>query len=143
MSYLVLLGRILFAAIFIIAAPGHFTQGTIAYAANHGVPLAGFAVPLSGGIALLGGVSVLLGYRARFGAWLLVLFLLPVTFTMHNFWAVTDGAAAAMQKVMFLKNLSMLGGALLIAHFGAGPLSLDDRIERLRNHGERGRDRDR
>ena len=110
MKYLVLLGRILFAAIFISAAPGHFTTGTIAYAAGKGVPLASIAVPLSGIIALLGGLSILAGYKARYGAWLLVLFLVPVTVMMHNFWAITDPMAARTQYIMFMKNLSMLGG---------------------------------
>ena len=127
MRYLVLLGRILYSAIFLMSAPKHFTAGTIGYAAGQGVPLAGIAVPLSGVIALVGGISVLLGYKAKIGAWLLVLFLVPVTVMMHNFWAVSDPAMAQMQLIMFMKNLSMLGAALLIAHFGAGPLSLDDR----------------
>ena len=127
MKYLVVLGRILYAAIFLLAAPGHFSAGTIAYAAGHGVPLAAIAVPLSGVLALLGGLSILLGYKTRIGAWLLVLFLVPVTFTMHNFWAIPDAAAAATQRIMFLKNLSMLGAALLLGHFGGGPLSLDNR----------------
>jgi len=127
MSYLVLLGRVLYVAIFILAAPGHFSAGTIGYAASHGVPLASIAVPLSGMIALAGGLSILLGYRARWGAWLIVLFMVPVTVMMHNFWAVTDRNAAEMQQIMFMKNLSMLGAALMIAHFGSGPLSLDDR----------------
>ncbi|HET6459897.1 MAG TPA: DoxX family protein [Syntrophales bacterium] len=135
MRYLVLLGRILFAAIFISAAPGHFTAGTIAYAAGKGVPLASIAVPLSGIIALLGGLSILAGYKARYGAWLLVLFLLPVTFMMHNFWALADPTAARMQYIMFMKNLSMLGGALLIAYFGSGPFSLDDRKKMSSKHG--------
>jgi putative oxidoreductase len=89
--------------------------------------LASIAVPLSGMIALAGGLSILLGYRARWGAWLIVLFLVPVTIIMHNFWAVTDPNAAQMQQIMFMKNLSMLGAALMITHFGSGPLSLDDR----------------
>ncbi|BDV42081.1 LysR family transcriptional regulator [Geotalea uraniireducens] len=125
MKVLVLIGRIFYAAVFVMAAPNHFATGTIAYAAAHGVPLAALAVPLSGMIALLGGVSIALGYRAKWGAWLLVLFLVPVTLTMHNFWAVADPAAAALQQIMFMKNLAMLGAALLIAHFGSGPLSVD------------------
>jgi putative oxidoreductase len=127
MNYLVLWGRVLYVAIFITAAPGHFSAGTIGYAASKGVPLASIAVPLSGMIALAGGLSILLGYRARWGAWLIVLFLVPVTIIMHNFWAVTDPNAAQMQQIMFMKNLSMLGAALMITHFGSGPLSLDDR----------------
>lgn len=125
MKYLVLLGRIFYSAIFLMSAPGHFTEKTIGYAASHGVPLASIAVPLSGAIVFVGALSILLGYKARYGAWLVVLFLVPVTLTMHNFWAVADPAAAGMQQIMFMKNLSMLGAALMIAHFGSGPLSLD------------------
>jgi putative oxidoreductase len=56
---------------------------------------------------------------------LLALFLLPVTLMLHNFWAMQDPVTAQMHQVMFLKNVSMLGGALLILNFGSGPLSLD------------------
>ena len=80
--------------------------------------------------ALAGGLSVLLGYHARIGAWLLVLFLVPVTVMLHNFWAVTDPMMHQIQQVMFFKNVAMLGGALLIAHFGAGPYSVDARHNR-------------
>jgi putative oxidoreductase len=127
MPYLVLLGRVLYAMIFIVAAPGHFARGHIDYAAAAHVPLPSIAVPLSGIIALVGGLSVLVGYKARWGAWLLVLFLVPVTVMMHNFWSVTDPAAAQMQQANFLKNVSLIGAALLIAYFGAGPLSFDSR----------------
>ena len=123
----VLLGRFLYVLIFLIAAPNHFSKQTIAYAAAQGTPLASIAVPLSGIIALAGGLSILLGYRAKIGAWLIVLFLVPVTLTMHNFWTVHDPAMAQIQLVMFMKNLAILGGALLISQFGAGPLSLDAR----------------
>ncbi|HXH19695.1 MAG TPA: DoxX family protein [Chitinophagales bacterium] len=47
---------------------------------------------------------------------------------MHNYWAVTDPAMAQIQQAMFMKNISMLGSALLIAYFGSGPFSLDERI---------------
>lgn len=123
-----LAGRVLYSLIFVMGALGHFSKGTIGFAAAQGVPLASIAVPLSGVLALLGGLSVALGYKAKWGAWLLVLFLLPVTVMMHNFWTVEDPMMAQMQQIMFLKNLSMLGGALLISSFGAGPLSLDARL---------------
>lgn len=137
--YLVPAGRALYATIFLMTLLSHFSQQSIAYAAQQGVPMAGLLVPLSGVIAAAGGASVLLGYRARLGAWLLVLFLVPVTLTMHNFWAVTDPMAAQLQWAMFFKNVSMLGGALLIAYFGAGPLSLDARrLGRQSNRAEQG-----
>ena len=126
-SVAVLAGRALFSLIFIVAAVGHFSPQEIAYAAQQGVPFASFAVPFSGVMALVGGLSVLLGYKAKWGAWLLIAFLVPVTLMMHNFWAVKDAMMAQMQMAMFLKNVSMMGGALLISQFGAGPLSLDGR----------------
>jgi putative oxidoreductase len=118
-------GRALFAAIFILASFGHFSKETIGYAAAAGVPLAGIAVPFSGLLALAGGLSVLLGYRTRIGALLLVAFLVPVTLMMHKFWGVADPMMAKMQQVMFMKNVALTGASLLLAWFGAGPISLD------------------
>jgi putative oxidoreductase len=124
---IVLLGRLFYALIFLMAAPNNFTKQGIAYAASQGAPLASIGVPLMGVISLIGGLSILFGYRAKVGAWLIVLFLLIVTPIMHKFWGLTDPMMAQVQMIMFMKNLSMLGGALLIAQFGAGPLSLDAR----------------
>src|SRR5713101_7834840 len=126
------LGRFLFALIFVLSGVNNFSRQAIGYAASQGVPLASLLVPLSGILALAGGLSILLGYHARLGAWLLVLFLVPVTAVMHNFWVVKDPMMAQMQQAMFFKNLSLLGGSLLIAYFGAGPLSLDARREAVR-----------
>jgi putative oxidoreductase len=123
----VLLGRLFFALIFLMAGPNHFSGQTIGYASSQGVPLASLAVPLSGVLAIVGGLSILLGYRARIGAWLIALFLVAVTPMMHKFWTVTDPMMQQMQMIMFMKNLAMLGGALLISQFGAGPWSLDSR----------------
>jgi putative oxidoreductase len=124
---IVVLGRLLFVLIFVLSGPRHFMSQTIAFAASQGVPLASVAVPISGVLALVGGLSILVGYRAKIGAWLLVLFLICVTPMMHKFWGVTDPMMFQMQFVMFMKNLSMLGGALLVTQFGSGPWSLDAR----------------
>ncbi|MGH7477154.1 MAG: DoxX family protein [Longimicrobiales bacterium] len=125
--YVVPVGRVLFAAIFLMTLLGHFSPQVIGFAAQQGVPLAGLLVPLSGVLAFAGGVSVALGYRAKLGAWALVVFLVPVTLLMHRFWAIEDPLMAQMDQAMFMKNLSMLGGALLLTHVGAGPVSLDAR----------------
>lgn len=122
-----LLGRFLFALIFLMSGPSLFQGKTIAYAASQGVPLASIAVPFSGVLALVGGLSILLGYRARIGAWLIVLFLAGITPMMHKFWGVTDPMMYQMQFINFMKNVSMMGGALLISQLGAGPWSLDAR----------------
>jgi putative oxidoreductase len=130
MGIVVLLGRICLSAIFILAAPRHFTREGIAHAAALGVPLAGVLVPLSGLLSLAGGASLLLGYRATWGAWLIVAFLVPVTALMHAFWRLDDPVAIHVQQAMFIKNVALLGAALLVSHFGAGPFSLDAREER-------------
>ena len=111
--------------IFIFSAFGHFKGETIAFAASKGVPLASVLVPLSGIIELLGGLSILIGYRARIGAWLIVFFMIPVTLIFHQFWAVQDPMAFQLEFAMFFKNMSMTGGALILAYFGAGELSID------------------
>jgi putative oxidoreductase len=127
MSIVALIGRVLFSLIFILSGISHFLHSTIEYAASQGVPMASFVVPLSGAIAVAGGLSIAAGYRARWGAILIVVFLIPVTLSMHKFWTVTDPPMAQMQMAHFMKNVSMLGAALLISYFGSGPLSLDNR----------------
>jgi putative oxidoreductase len=126
----VVLGRFLFALIFLMAGANHFNKQTIGYAASQGVPLPAIAVPLSGVLAIAGGLSILFGYRARLGAGLNALFLVPVSLMMHKFWTVTDPMMAQIQMILFMKNVSRLGGALLIPQFGAGSFSLDARRSR-------------
>jgi putative oxidoreductase len=122
---IVLLGRILYSLIFVLAGLRHFSSAAIAAAAAQGVPLASIAVPVSGVMALVGGLCVALGYKAKCGAFVLMAFLVPVTVMMHNFWSVADPVMAHAQQAMFVKNVALLGGALMIAYFGSGPLSLD------------------
>ena len=125
MRYLALAARQLLAVTFIIASAGHFTPDTIASAAHHGVPLASLLVPISGLIALAGGLSLLFGYQAKVGAGLLVVFLVPVTLMMHNFWSAADAATFQRELMLFARNLGLLAGALQVGHSGAGALGLD------------------
>jgi len=127
MKILTILGRFLFSGLFISAGFGHFSAATIGYAASQGVPLASIAVPFSGIMAIVGGLSVLLGYKAKFGALILIAFLVPVTFMMHAFWGVQDPMQQQLQMTMFLKNLALTGAALLIFIQGSGAGSLDSR----------------
>jgi len=129
-SFMAPLGRALLSAIFILYGFPHLTAPTIGYAAHHGVPAAGILVPFSGVMAIVGGVSILLGYHAKAGAWLLIVFLLVVTPVMHNFWMVSDPGLRALQQGMFMKNLAMMGGAILVAYCGAGPWSVDWSVRR-------------
>lgn len=127
MGVAALLGRVFYSLIFIGSSVGHFQAETIAYASAQGVPSAGVLVPLSGALALLGGLCVALGWKTRMGGMLLVLFLVPVTFMLHDYWNFSDPVQKMNQYQHFMKNISMLGGAFLLAYFGGGPLSLDSR----------------
>jgi putative oxidoreductase len=128
MRYLPLIGRVLLCLLFLISGlTFHFTSDAVQYAEAQGVPAASLLVPLSGVIAIVGALSIMFGYRAKWGAWLLVIFLIPVTFMMHNFWAIDDPMQRQMQMTMFMKNLGLLGGVLLVAYWGAGPISLDSK----------------
>ena len=102
----------------------HLNKQVIGFAASQGVPLASVLVPASGLLALVGGLSILFGYRAKLGAWLIVIFLIGVT-PMHKFWGIADPMMQQMQMAMFMKNLAMLGGAMFLTQFGSGPWSLD------------------
>ncbi|WP_028980855.1 DoxX family protein [Sporocytophaga myxococcoides] len=125
MKYNLLVGRILFSLVFLLAIIRNFSSEAVKNASTAGVPWASIAVPLSGIIAFLGAVSIIIGYKAKIGAWLIVLYLLSATFIMHRFWADTDPMMQKMKMMNFMKNISMLGGALIISYWGAGPLSID------------------
>lgn len=75
---------------------------------------------------LAGGLSVLIGYKARLGALALFLFLIPVTLTFHNFWTYPEDQQQ-MQMILFMHNLTLMGGLLLLMCYGPGALSLDRR----------------
>jgi putative oxidoreductase len=125
MKFLFPIGRVLLAFNFVVAFPYHFTHEAVQAAAEQGVPFPGALVPLSGVLALTGGLSVAIGYKTRWGAWALVAFLVPVTLWMHAYWRLSDPHTVFTEHVLFLKNLSMLGATLLISQFGAGPISID------------------
>jgi putative oxidoreductase len=133
-----LVGRLGFSLLFLGAAPRHFSAEGIQHAADLGVPLASLAVPLSGVLAIVGGLSLLTGLRAKWGAWALVAFMVPVTLMMHRFWAAPDAAGHHVQLAMFAKNVALTGALLHYAFFGAGPLSVDAMLEKSRGGGEAG-----
>jgi putative oxidoreductase len=127
MQYLVLVGRVLYALIFIMYGITHFTMfgAVTGYAESMGAPLPSVSVIVAGVLILLGGISILLGYKAKIGAVLLFVFLIPTAFIMHPFWSIEDPMMAQAQMAQFLKNIALAGAALMILHSGSGPLSLD------------------
>lgn len=128
MKITLLAGRILFSMIFLMSGVMHFVKfsETVGFAASKGVPMPGIGTFVATLLMLAGGLSVLLGYKAKIGAVLLVVFLVPTSFMMHAFWAASDPMMMQMEMASFMKNMSMAGGALIIAYFGSGPMSLDN-----------------
>ena len=126
MDILVLIGRILFSAIFIGSGVQHITRVAMMspHAAARGVPAPNLTVRLGGAMVFIGGISVLLGAYARIGAAMLVLFLIPTAIVMHNYWTLSDPVARANDQAHFFKDLALAGAALLIWYFGSGPFSL-------------------
>jgi len=125
-EFLFLLGRILYAMIFIMSGFGHLTRtkAMAEYAKSKGVPAPGLATVGTGILILLGGLSILLGYQPQVGAVLLIIFLVPTSLMMHNFWAVKDQMQKQLEMVNFLKNIAMTGAALLFLNISQWPLSL-------------------
>lgn len=86
---------------------------------------------LSIAVEIAGGLTVLVGWRARSAAFMLLVYLIPVTAVFHNFWAM-DGMQAQIELINFLKNIAIMGGLLLIVAFGPGPYSVDSWLRRRR-----------
>lgn len=121
------LGRFFIAAIFLMS--GAFNKipnysGVVELVASKGVPMPGFAVFLATVLLIAGSLSVIAGYRTRYGAIMLIIFLLGATYYFHDFWN-KQGAEAEQEMIAFLKNVSLIGTMLFLFSNGAGKASLD------------------
>ena len=110
-----LIGRIVLGVYYLFNALNHFRNLNMmaGYAGSKGVPAPKLAVAGTGVLLLLGGLSILLGVQPTIGAILIVVFLVPVAFMMHNFWAVQDPQMKMMEMVNFMKNLALAASALM------------------------------
>lgn len=119
-----LVGRVLFTLIFFLSGITHFTgMGDYVALMPEAIPFRPFWVAISGVVELVGATMVLTNRAPRLGAWLLVLFLVPVTCTVHGVAMLTaaDERMQAIQLSFFLKGLTMTGAALLITQLGVAP----------------------
>jgi uncharacterized membrane protein YphA (DoxX/SURF4 family) len=116
MEVVMLIGRILFAFMFLMSGVNHFAQSgaMVGYAQFKKVPAAKAAVLVSGLLFVLGSLSVILGIYADLGALVLAVVTLITAFKMHDFWAQADAQAKQTEMINFLKNISMAGAALFI-----------------------------
>jgi putative oxidoreductase len=111
----ILVGRIVVAAFFLMAATNHLTKAEMmaAYAKSQGTPAPKLAVMGTGVLLLFGGLSILLGYHPGIGALLLIIFLAGVSVQMHAFWRVADPMAKQNDMIHFMKNVAMIGFLLM------------------------------
>ena len=115
-SYVFLIGRILYGGFFVIGGLNHLQNLSMmsGFTASKGVPASKAAVLVSGLLIIVGGLLVILGWHVRIGLACIVLFLVPVTLLMHNFWVEKEMMPRINQMVNFQKNVALLGAALMM-----------------------------
>ena len=124
--YAPVVGRILIGILFLLASFGKFPwgdgfAGSVAYAQSVGIPVVNLAIILAFIIEFFGGLMLIFGFKTKIAAWALALFTIIVTLYFHmDFGDQT-------QTTMFLKNVAVLGGLLILASYGGGKCSLDNR----------------
>ena len=116
MNTVLLIGRILFAIMFVSGGLNHLTkaEAMTGYAGFKKVPAAKFSVLVSGVLLIAGGLSVILGVYADLGALVIAVLLVLMALKMHDFWAQADAHAKQTEMIGFFKNISMAGGALIM-----------------------------
>lgn len=122
-----LIGRCALAAIFIASGVGKFMGGIEGVAtglAAKGLPSALALAITAATIEVLGGLLIVIGWKTRVGALLLIGFTIAATYFFHNFWAV-EPAQYQAQFIQFMKNLSMIGGLLVLFAAGPGRISVE------------------
>jgi len=122
-----LVGRILIGLIFLVAGVRKVMgfAGAVAYLTKLGFPAAEATAVIAIIIEIGGSILLIVGWRTRWAAWLLVLFVVVAAFAAHRFWEITDAGQYYNQMNHFLKNLSIVGGLLYVATFGPGSASVD------------------
>ena len=120
-QYLPLVARVLLSVIFLKSGFGKIFNfaTTQDYMASKGIPLTGLMLVATIVVLLLGGFSLLLGYKIRLGAWLLIGFLIPATLIFH-----TDFPT---EEINFFKNIGLMGGLLMVTAFGGGDIGIRSR----------------
>lgn len=124
--YTPLAARLLMAAIFLVFGIRKVIAyaGTIGYFTKLGFPMPEAMTVLAIVLEIGGGVLLVIGWKTRWVAWLLSLFVLIAMLMAHRYWEF-DGAQYANQMTHFFKNLCIIGGLMMVATFGPGPLSVD------------------
>jgi putative oxidoreductase len=124
-NVVVLIARILLSIIFILAGFQKFTDiaGTAGYIASANLPAATLLAWAAAAFETLGGIAILVGFQTKIASWLMAVFCVFTGLAFHYANAAADPTGT--QMIMFMKNLAMAGGFLLLSVQGAGALSVD------------------
>jgi putative oxidoreductase len=124
----VVTARVLLAAMFVLAGFSKFAAlaGTAGYIASKGLPMPSVLAFGTAALEVVAGLALAIGLQARWAALALAIFTLLASVLFHNFWAM-PAEQQMVQQLMFMKNLAVTGGLLMVFSFGAGPLSVDAR----------------
>ena len=121
-----LIGRLLIAVIFVLSGFNKISgfEGTVGYIASKGLPLPQLGAILAILVELGGGILLIVGWKTRWAAAVMMLFTVVAAVIFHNYWAAPP-EMAQNQMIHFLKNISMAGGLLYVVVFGSGTLAMD------------------
>ena len=123
---LALIARILLALLFLIAGFGKIGgfAGTAGYIASNGLPLPELGAAIAVIVEFGGALALIAGFQTRIVALVMAVFTIATGVIFHNYWAM-PADQVMVNQIMFMKNLSIAGGLLMLSAFGAGSLSLD------------------
>ena len=127
-NLLALIGRVLLALMFVLAGFSKISgfDGTVGYIASGGLPAPSLLAVLTIIVEVGGGLAMIFGFGTRWAALVLAGFTLLASLSFHTFWKV-PADQQMVQQLLFMKNISVVGGLLVLAAFGAGAFSLDAR----------------
>ncbi len=125
-AQLSLAARVLMALLFLIAGFGKIGgfEGTVGYIASKGLPLPQLGAVIAVVVEFLGAIALIVGFQTRLVAFIMAVFTVAAGVFFHNYWAM-PAEQVYVNQIMFMKNLSIAGGLLMMSAFGAGALSMD------------------
>jgi putative oxidoreductase len=132
---LLLLGRLAIGVLYLPSGFGKLTgingpgvEGFAQYLAGHGVPGPAIAwSAIAAVVEFFGSLAIVLGFKTRYAAGLMVLFTIGAALVGHPYWTIADPGQMTNQKIHFFKDIAIIGGLLFVFVRGAGPISIDRR----------------
>lgn len=131
-AYGALVGRIMLGSVFIITGMVRISQWapSVDYLSDKGIPIVPVLLAVALALQFIAALFVLTGFMARAGAIVLALLTVPATLIFHSYWTYPAGIEQQTQALLFLKNMAICGGLMVVACLGPGPIALELRKPR-------------